>query len=208
MADPSQGDAPTEHPLPEWFLAPPGGWTADDMDRLPPEAPRMELVDGALVPLSPQSRFHSHVMRRLANELEEAAPAGVDVLQEMTMKLGRYQRPEPDILVYRFDEGSDDHLDWYRATHVPPEDVLIAVEIVSEESQDRDRTTKPMKYATAGIPHFWRIEQEETGPAIHVFELDGVRDPRYVPVTIARERLKLDVPFPVDVDVRALIGRR
>ncbi|GHC69881.1 hypothetical protein GCM10007079_00820 [Nocardiopsis terrae] len=195
-------------PLPDWFLTPPGGWTADDMDNLPPGAPRMEPIDGALVLLSPQTRFHSQVMRRLANELEEPAPEGIDVLLEMTMKLGKHQRPEPDILVYGFEEGADDHLDWYRATHVPPEDVLIAVEIVSEESQDRDRTTKPLKYAAAGIPHFWRIEPEENGPAVHVFELDGLRDPRYVPITIARERLKLDVPFPVDIDVRALSGRR
>lgn len=195
-------------PLPDWFLTPPGGWTADDMDNLPPGAPRMELIDGALVLLSPQTRFHSHVMMKLAYELQDIAPKNIDVLAEMTMKLGKHQRPEPDILVYRFTEGEDDHLDWYRATHVPPEDVLIAVEIVSPESQDRDRTTKPMKYAAAGIPHFWRIEPEDSGPAIHVFELDGTRDPRYVPTTIARERLKLDVPFPIDIDVKALTSRR
>ncbi|MFI6577659.1 Uma2 family endonuclease [Nocardiopsis sp. NPDC050513] len=197
----------TAEPLPDWFTPPPGGWTADDMDDLPPGAPRMELIDGALVLLSPQTGFHSKVMRRLANALEDASPAGVDVMHEMTMKLGKYQRPEPDVLVYRFEEGDEEHLDWYRATHVPAEDVLIAVEIVSEESQDRDRTTKPLKYAQAGIPHFWRIEQEDGGPAIHVYELDGVRDPRYVPITIARDRLKLDVPFTIDIDVKALARR-
>ncbi|GAB2484869.1 Uma2 family endonuclease [Nocardiopsis aegyptia] len=197
----------TTEPLPAWFTPPPGGWTADDMDKLPPGAPRMELIDGALILLSPQTRFHSKVMLRLAHALEEAVPRGVDVLQEMTMKLGKHQRPEPDLLVYRYEDEDDEHLDWYRATHVPPEDVLIAVEIVSEESQDRDRTTKPLKYALAGIPHFWRIEREEQGPAIHVFELDGTRDPRYVPTTIARERLKLDVPFPIDIDVKALSRR-
>lgn len=133
----------TTEPLPAWFTPPPGGWTADDMDKLPPGAPRMELIDGALILLSPQTRFHSKVMLRLAHALEEAVPRGVDVLQEMTMKLGKHQRPEPDLLVYRYEDEDDEHLDWYRATHVPPEDVLIAVEIVSEESQDRDRTTKP-----------------------------------------------------------------
>lgn len=195
-------------PPPERFLTPPGGWTADGMDDLPPGAPRVELVDGALVPLSPQTRFHSHVRTRLANEIQRAASGNVDVVVGMTMKLGKYQRPEPDILVYEFAEGRDDHLDWYEATHVPPEDVLIAIEIVSPESRERDRTTKPMKYAAAGIPHFWRIEPEETGPAIHVYELDGTASPRYVPTTVARERLKLDVPFPIDVDVRALTPRR
>lgn len=41
-----------------------------------------------------------------------------------------------------------------------------------------------------------------------MYELDGTREPRYVPVTIARERLKLDVPFSMDIDVKSLGGRR
>ncbi|WP_017588451.1 Uma2 family endonuclease [Nocardiopsis ganjiahuensis] len=193
-------------PLPDWFLTPPGGWTADRMDHLPPGAPRMELIDGALVLLSPQTKFHGKVMVNLLHELQQAAPEDIDVMHEMTMKLGKHQRPEPDLVVYRFSPDADG--DWQSDTHIPPEDVLLVVEIVSEESQDRDRTTKPMKYAAAGIPHFWRVEREENGPAIHVYELDGTKEPRYVPVTIARERLKLDVPFPIDIDVRALTGRR
>lgn len=41
-------------PLPDWFMPPPGGWTADDLDRLPPEAPQhIELIDGALIVVSP-----------------------------------------------------------------------------------------------------------------------------------------------------------
>ncbi|MFV2196280.1 Uma2 family endonuclease [Nocardiopsis sp. LOL_012] len=194
-------------PLPAWFTPPPGGWTADDMDKLPPGTPRMELIDGAFVLLSPQTGFHTKLMFRLEAALDDAVPPGVDVMHEMTIKLGKHQRPEPDLLVYRFEEGDDEHLNWYAMTHVPTEDVLIVVEIVSEESRDRDRTTKPLKYAQAGIPHFWRVELEDTGPAIHVYELDGTRDPRYVPTTIARERLKLDVPFPIDIDVRELVKR-
>ncbi len=174
------------------------------MDLLPPEAPRMELIDGTLVLLTPQTRFHSRAKARTAHRLQGFLPAGVEVLVSMTMKLGKYQRPEPDVLVYR-DRGDDDR---QSSTHIPAEDVLLVVEIVSEESRERDRTTKPMKYAAAGIPHFWRIEPEETGPAIHVYELDGAEQPRYVPTVIARERLKLDVPFTIDIDVKALTGRR
>lgn len=44
----------TAEPLPDWFMPTPGGWTADDMDNLPPGEPRMELIDGALVLLSPR----------------------------------------------------------------------------------------------------------------------------------------------------------
>jgi hypothetical protein len=67
----------TAESLPEWFYPPrPGGWTADDLDRLPPSSPRFELIDGALVMRSPQTSFHSRVMRRPANAIELAARTG------------------------------------------------------------------------------------------------------------------------------------
>lgn len=166
----------------------------------------MELIDGALVLLSPQTKFHGKVTVNLLFELQQAAPDDIDAMQGMTMKMGKYQRPQPDLVVYRFHPATDD--DWQSDTHIPAEDVHLVVEIVSEESQDRDRTTKPMKYAAAGIPHFWRVEREEAGPAIHVYELDGTKEPRYVPITIGPERLKLDLPFPLDIDVRVLVSRR
>lgn len=34
----------TAESLPDWFYPPPGGWTADDLDHLPPSAPRLELI--------------------------------------------------------------------------------------------------------------------------------------------------------------------
>lgn len=154
-------------PLPEWFYPPSGGWTSDDLDRLPPSAPRFELIDGALVMRSPQTSFHSRVMRRLANALEDGAPDGKFVETEMTIKLGRRQRPEPDIVV--LEAPAEATRTWYR-----PEEVVLVVEIVSEESEERDRLTKPLKYAQAGIPHFWRVENENDVPVVHVYELDSV----------------------------------
>ncbi|MFC4535608.1 Uma2 family endonuclease [Sphaerisporangium dianthi] len=63
--------------LPDWFYPPPQGWVAEDLDRLPPEAPRhLELVDGALIVMSPQTKFHMRVIDRLTRMLESAAPEG------------------------------------------------------------------------------------------------------------------------------------
>ncbi|POM25596.1 hypothetical protein BTM25_42440 [Actinomadura rubteroloni] len=188
----------TAEPLPEWFRTPPGGWTADDLDALPPEAPRMELIDGALIVVSPQSAFHSQVMRRLADAIELCAPDEVEVDMRITVRLGMHQRPEPDIVAVRPSAVDDPQA----RTFYLPEEVLLVVEIVSPESKDRDRETKPMKYARAGIPHFWRVEKEPTGPAVHVFELETTG--AYVGTGIHRDRLKVDVPFPMDIDVRTL----
>lgn len=187
--------------LPEWFYPPPGGWTADDLDRLPPSAPRFELIDGALIMMSPQTRFHGLVMRRLANAVERAAPGELSVETEMTIKLGRRQRPEPDVVVLNAPTAEAVRT-WYR-----PEEVVLVVEIVSEESVERDRLTKPVKYAQAGIRHFWRVEKEGDEPVVYVYELDGVTG-AYVATGIYHQQLKVSVPFPMDIDLTGLYDRR
>ncbi|MFE9139730.1 Uma2 family endonuclease, partial [Streptomyces sp. NPDC007355] len=68
----------------------------------------------------------------------------------------------------------------------------------SEESKDRDRSLKPFKYAQAGIPHFWRIEDEGANPAVHVYELDSLTR-TYVATGIHRENLEVPVPFPISI---------
>lgn len=40
--------------------------------------------------------------------------------------------------------------------------VRPAIEVVSPDSIGRDRETKPVKYARAGIPHCWRVENKNT----------------------------------------------
>lgn len=78
--------------------------------------------------------------------------------------------------------------------------VRLVVEIVSPESTDRDRNLKALEYADAGIPHFWRIEDEDGIATVHVYELDIVTS-RYVPTGIHRKRLNLAVPFEMTIDL-------
>ena len=80
------------------------------------------------------------------------------------------------------------------------EDVLLAVEVVPEESEERDRDAKPRKYAAAGIPHFWRVESDEGRPVVHVYELDPATG-GYGVAGIHHKVLKLDRPFAVEVDL-------
>ncbi|MEU9142817.1 hypothetical protein [Streptomyces sp. NPDC048349] len=63
---------------------------------------------------------------------------------------------------------------------------------------------KPFTYAQAGIPHFWRVEDEPAGPAVHVYELDTVTR-SYVATGIHREWLKVSVPFPAAIDLGELV---
>ncbi|MBB1247168.1 Uma2 family endonuclease, partial [Streptomyces durbertensis] len=176
----------------------PSGWESDDLDHLP-EAPRhTELLEGALLfRLTPQRSWHSRLVENLTFALRQEAPDGFEVEREMTVRLDRKSRPEPDILVTT--AGYDPDRTWYA-----PEGVALVVEVVSEESADRDRSLKPFKYAQSRLPHFWRVEDEAAGPAVHTYELDAMTG-TYVPTGIHRGRLKVAVPFPLDVDLTALV---
>ncbi|MFJ2740261.1 Uma2 family endonuclease [Streptomyces sp. NPDC087440] len=186
----------------EWVRPPVGGWTADDLDRLPNLPPHTELIDGSLVFMSPQTRFHSRVMRLLENALMEQAPEHLEAVRELTVRLNDRNRPEPDIVVVPVDADTGPGQTWFT-----PEDVVLAVEVVSAESAERDRETKPRKYAAAGIPHFWRVEESYGLPVVYVFELDPATH-TYGAAGIFHDRLKLSVPFPIDIDLTAINRRR
>ncbi|GAA3445883.1 Uma2 family endonuclease [Planomonospora venezuelensis] len=184
--------------LPEWFYpGPPGGWTADMLDHLPADAPRrVELIDGSLIMMSPQSAFHMFVINLLIDEERGIKPpADLIVMREMTVTLGLRQRPDPDVVVV-----NRAALTSLRVTSFKPEDVHLVVEVVSPESMERDRTTKPVKYSNAGIRYLWRIEQEDERPVAYTFELEPAVK-AYVPTGIHRERLRTNIGFDVDIDL-------
>jgi Uma2 family endonuclease len=184
-----------------WPRPPEGGWTANDLDRLPNLPPHTELLDGSLVFMSPQTAFHDRAMLLLQLGLFRTAPEDLDVRREMTVTIGPRNRPEPDLLVIKADALTSS-----RQTTFTPADVILAVEVVSPDSEERDLGVKPRKYAGAGIRHFWRVENEDGLPVVHVFELERATK-SYVPMGIFRDHLTLQVPFPIDIDLTAMNRR-
>ncbi|WP_374987074.1 Uma2 family endonuclease [Streptomyces fradiae] len=185
----------------EWPRPPAGGWTADDLDRLPNLPPHTELIDGSLVFTSPQTLFHMCAIRLLEHALLEQVPGHLAVLREMTVQLDQQNRPEPDLLAV-----SGDAVVSPRQTAFHPEDVVLAVEVVSDDSAKRDREVKPRKYAEAGVPHYWRVESNDGLPVVYVYELDPATK-SYAPSGIFHDRLKVSVPFPLDIDLTAVNPR-
>ncbi|CAL9517643.1 hypothetical protein SUDANB171_03754 [Streptomyces sp. enrichment culture] len=187
--------------LPDWMQPPrEEGWFAEDLDHLP-EAPRhTELIDGALVfMMSPQRSWHGRLVTALTVALEQQAPEGFEVEREMTVRLDARNRPEPDVVVATAPYEED--RTWFAA-----DQVRLGIEVVSPESAHRDRTVKLRKYAEAAIPHYWRVEKEDEGPAVHVYELDAPTS-TYVPVGIFREKLIRPTPFPIELDLLSLVRR-
>jgi Uma2 family endonuclease len=149
---------------PTWPTPPEGGWTADDLDRLPNLPPHTELIDGSLLFVGPRTVFHSRAVDFFKWQLQSLAPSEFEVIQEFTIDIDRQNRPEPDVIVVRGDVVEDPE-----QTRCPAQCVLLAIEVVSADSVSRDRETKPLKYARAGIPHYWRVENEKGLAAVHAF---------------------------------------
>ncbi|MBP2404632.1 hypothetical protein SNS2_3247 [Streptomyces netropsis] len=185
-----------------WPIPPPGGWTADDLDRIPGLPAHTELIDGSLVFVSPQRKFHTRTMWLLENAFLAHMPDDLDVDREMTIKVDKWNRPEPDLLVVHAKADTGPDQTWYE-----PKDVLLAVEVVSPDSEARDRDVKPRKYAAAGVQYFWRVEQSDGLPVVYTYELDPATR-SYGPTGVHREVLEVDYPFPVSIDLTAINRRR
>lgn len=183
--------------VPQWYV-PDGGLTAADLDRIPGLPPHTELIDGGLFFMSPQRVFHGLVIKLLDAALSARRPPGFRVRTNMSVTLARRHRVEPDVLVVA--ATAETGLD---QTDYPADAVLLAVEVVSPESQERDRKTKPTLYATAGIEHFWRVEENNGKPVVYVYELDPATS-SYTPTGIYHDRLKLTVPFEIDADLNGI----
>ncbi|MDT0403165.1 Uma2 family endonuclease [Streptomyces edwardsiae] len=184
----------------QWLVPPLDGYTVDDLFTLPDLPPHTELIDGSLVIVSPQRNFHADVIDLLVSGLRQSVPKKYRVKREMTIVLDRHNGPEPDVSVVFADAVLSPDQTSYQV-----KDVLLAVEVVSPESESRDRTTKPHKYANAGIPHFWRVERDGAGhsPVIHVYELDTVNHV-YMHVGLHRDRIKVESPYTIDIDLTAV----
>ncbi|HEV2636630.1 MAG TPA: Uma2 family endonuclease [Actinocrinis sp.] len=184
---------------------PTDGFTAQDLDRIPDLPPHTELIDGSLVFVSPQRIFHAEIIDLIKQSLRRFAPEKYEVVREITVTLGERQRPEPDVMVVHASAllGDPDQTDFSVG------DVVLAVEVVSPESAERDRKRKPQLYAEARIEHFWRIESNSGRAVVHVHRLDPEAG-EYRLTGTHEKQLSLDLPFPVEIDLTVLdrFGKR
>jgi Uma2 family endonuclease len=142
--------------------------TAEEYRNLPvPDGVRIELSDGSLdISAAAQMYWHSHAAHRilglfLADGRAASCETGV-VLAPRTVRT-------PDVSRFRPEARPDPRDSQFAAA-----DIDLVVEVVSPESRGRDRVTKPLEYAAAGIPEFWLVEEDAQDPddaVINIFRL-------------------------------------
>ncbi len=178
---------------------PPGGWTTDDLDRLPENNRRYELIDGALiVPPSP-THVHQTVVLRLGSVLEESCPPEYYVTQGVEVRVSKRRSFIPDVLVTTAEAAAR------RTAKFAPDEVVLAVEVVSPGSVTMDRIAKVALYAQAGIPFYWRVETDHA-IAVHTHRLDAASGV-YVQTGEFAETVQVSEPWPIALPVSRITPR-
>jgi len=160
------------------------GWTIADLERLPDDELRYELVDGALLVTPPPPNAHNLVANELGYLLRGVLSREWAVVAPGALELDIHNWRAPDLLVMRREA--------VQRTYARPEEALLAVEVMSPSSVSTDRLVKPAQFAAAGIPHYWRIEPAEPLLITHVLAGDVYRETgRYTDEVVLAEPVPL-----------------
>lgn len=165
-----------------------GDWTVDDLERLPEDGLRYELVDGVLL-VSPSPRVpHQVALTGLVLLLGNAAPEHLRVLAApLDITITRTRLLQPDVVVLHVDQ-----LTGPKVSGVP----LLAVEVLSPSTRATDTTLKRHVLEQAGVPSYWLLDPEAA--TLTVLELqDGSY--RVVAEASGGQALAVARPFPVTV---------
>ena len=133
-------------------------WTYEDLQQLPDDGTRYEILDGELFVMSCPSVGHQYALGELFGQLREqlmqkrlayAVMAPFDVILSPTKVV------QPDILVVRWERRKDAIGD--RGAEQAPD---LAIEILSPSTAKHDRVRKRRFYARNGIREYWLVDVE------------------------------------------------
>jgi len=115
------------------------------------EDERVELLEGVIVAMTPQSPPHARRIQWLTRYLVRTLGDEYAVRPQLPLTLGERNEPEPDLAVVRAESGTEDR---------HPGTAILVIEVAGE-SLRRDRRIKAALYARFGIPEYWIVNVEE-----------------------------------------------
>jgi Uma2 family endonuclease len=167
-------------------------FTVAELDRMPDDGRRYELLDGVLVVSPRPTTIHQVVAMRLLRVLADACPEDLCVVPEPAVELGRQTEFDPDLVVVRMDQ-----IGGAKFTEPP----LLVVEIRSPSTALVDLNRKKAAYESFGVPSYWIVNPDLRQPELTVFEL---RDGRYALAAKTPEPFVAGRPFAVSIEPAAM----
>ena len=171
-----------------------GPFTVDDLEAMPEDGRRYELIDGMLYVSPAPNLDHQEVAVVLTIALRQARPKDLQVvIAPFEWRSSDDTALQPDVLVARRADlfAVEDR----KYLLKPP---LLAVEVQSPSTRRYDRLTKLSVYQDEGVGSYWLIDPSPHDPSVTVLELKG---DRYAEVArlAGDERLTVERPFQVEL---------
>jgi len=166
----------------------PGHFTLADLETLPDDGNRYEVVDGMLLVTPAPLPLHQTAVLELAVALRENCPEDLKVfVAPVDFRPTPTRSVQPDVLVCR-------RKDVGQKTIEKP--LLLAVEILSQSTSLADRVLKRRLYEQAGVTSYWIFDPAEE--ELTVLELEGDAYVERAVVT-GKDAFEAELPFPVRI---------
>lgn len=141
---------------------------------------RYELSrEGVLSIMPPATPEHALIVSRLVHWFYSHGFGPEEVTADCGIDVGGGR--QPDLTVWT--KGKPPRP--ARSTYAGIDGLLVAIEVVSPDSETTDRIIKKAEYAAAGVPRYWIVERDK-GNTVLMYELRGTGyGPEYEPQSLA-----------------------
>ncbi len=168
--------------------------TYDDLQTVPDDGHRYELVDGVLLVTPAPSWRHQDVVLGLASLLRAAiGPELIVVAAPADYKVSDTTVLEPDVIVARRADISPTFLD---------RTAVLVVEVLSPSTRLTDLGTKRLAFEAAGVPAYWIVDPD--GPSITELRLEAGRYEERATIS-GDEEFSTDFPAEVRLAPASLV---
>jgi Uma2 family endonuclease len=175
-------------------------FTVHDLEAMPDDGRRYELIDGMLLVTPAPGWSHQEMSATLYRVLHAACPLELRVLlAPFAVRTAPINEVQPDVLVARYDDHTEACL---------PVSPVLAAETLSRSTQLNDRNTKKAHYERLGVGSYWLLDPVQPG-GLEVYELDEQGCYQLTAKVSGDEVFAAQRPFPVRVcPARLLDGLR
>ena len=165
-----------------------GPLTRDDLDRMPDDGRRRELIDGALVVTPAPSPRHQREVANLYRLLYAGCPQELEVMfAPLDVAISADTVMQPDLLVDCREAFTERDL---------PKAPLLAVEVHSPSTRRIDLMLKWSRFEAAGCPSYWVVDPDT--PSLIAWEMQDGAYAQVAKVT-GTESARLTSPYDVTV---------
>jgi Uma2 family endonuclease len=167
-------------------------YTIADLEAMPDDGQRYELIDGALHVSPSPTHLHQRIAGRLRTLLDTAAPADLEAVEALGVRCGEDTVLVPDVVVRSVAEPGS-----VAKAVADAWEVALVVEVVSPSSGRMDRVLKPRLYADARIPAYLLVDAVQS--TVTWFGLSASGGYELRGVASGDEVLRVTEPFEVSI---------